>query len=451
MRRASLVLACAVAACGGGGGGGGGERIRRDKDAGAAVAMVDRPGAVVVERTPEKEPNDDPATAMPLAGGASGALDGEHDVDAYSLAVTTPGMVAAKVTGVADVDLKLELRDARFALVVTADRGPAGAPETLPNAPVEKGTYFLVVREIPKKRKKPPKGSKDASVGRVGPSATYELTAQMIDKPGDDAEREPNDDEGTANDVAIGAAATGYIGWGGDKDTWKLQIEALAEGNGLDLSVTAVSGTALSMEVTDAAGRTLVKTSAGVGEPLTLSSLSPRLAPGQAAVELIRITGKPANPDDPYTLTIATRLLDLDEEAEPNDRTSQSNPLRFGVEDQGSMRGRAAPGDTDTFQLSASTSSTSLDVALDAPPGIDVALDAIANSGADLGKADRGGPGVAESLHVDIPAGTLVYLELTAKADKTARAAGPYQLRWSLTESAGGAAPPSSDPLPPEE
>lgn len=445
------------AACGSSGPGSGGERIRRDKDAGVAVAMVDRPGNVAVDRPAEKEPNDDPATAMPFNGGVRGVLDGELDVDAFALTVAEPGMVGVKVTGIAGVDLKLELRDARFALVVTADRGPAGAPETLPNAPVEKGTYHLVVREVPKKRKKPKKGE-DAAVGRTGPSPTYELTASMLPAPAADvgaaAEREPNDDEGTSNEIAIGEPVTGWIGWGGDKDTWKLAIDALAEGNGLDLSVTAVEGTALTMEVTDAAGRIVMKTSGPAGAPITIGSLAPRVAPGGAAVHHIRITGKPANPDDPYTLAIATRLLDLDEEAEPNDRTSQSNALRFGVEDQGAMRGQIAPGDKDIFSLSASPTAMSLDVAVDAPPGVDVALAAIAESGVSLGKADRGGPGAGETLAIDIPAGTLVYLELTAKPDKVARAAAAYQLRWSLTEGSAApphANPPPDDPLPPEE
>jgi hypothetical protein len=452
MRAIAFLTAGLVAACGSSGPGASNERIRRDKDAGDAVAIVDRPGSVAVDRPAEKEPNDDPATAMKLEGGVRGALDGELDVDAFALTVTAPGMVAVKVTGVADVDLKLELRDARFALVVAADKGPAGAAESLPNAPVDKGIYHLVVREIPKKRKKPKKGE-DAAVGRVGPSAIYELTATMLPKPEGNAEREPNDDEGTSNDLALGEPATGWIGWGGDKDTWKLEIEALAEGNGLDLSLTAVEGTALTMEVTDAGGRPVMKTSGKAGEALSIGSLVPRVAPGGAAVHHIRVSGKPANPDDPYTLTVATRLLDLDEEAEPNDRTSQSNALRFGVEDQGAMRGKVAPGDTDIFALSASPTGMALDVALDAPPGMDVALSAIAESGASLGKADRGGPGVAERLAVDVPAGTLVYLQLTTKPDKTARAAAPYQLRWSLTEGSATAPPtsPPDDPLPPEE
>lgn len=448
-----LLALAALAACGKSGGGGDGDRIRRSKDAGAPVAMIDNAGGnLAVDRPPEREPNDDPATAAPLAGGVRGALDGEQDVDAFSLAPTAAGMIHAKVTGVPDVDLKLELRDHRFALVLTADRGGAGAPESFPDAPVEPGTYLLVVREVPKKRKKPKPGV-DAGGGRTGLSATYELTASPLPAPAPGGEQEPNDDDGTATELPLGETATGWIGWGGDVDTWKLAIEALAEGNGLDLTLSAVDGTALTLEVTDSAGRTLMKSSGAAGEAVTLKSLAPRLTPGEAAIHHVRIAGKPANPGEPYSLTIATRLLDLDEEAEPNDRTSQSNGLRFGVEDQGAMRGEIGPGDTDVFSLTGSPSTSTLDLALDAPPGVDLTVEAIAENGSILGKGDRGGPGAAESLAVTAPAGTLVYLKVVAKPDKKPRANAPYQLRWSLTAGAAPpAAPPSDeDPLPPEE
>ena len=441
-----------VAACGSsGGGGGGGERMRRSKDAGAAVTMVDQVGGnVAADRPPEKEPNDDPATAAPLAGGVRGALDGEADVDAFTIAPTGPGMIAARVSAVAGVDLKLELRDHRFALVVAADRGGAGAAETLPNAPVDAGTYLLVVREIPKKRPKPKKGA-DAATGRTGPSPAYELTATVLGTVEPGAEREPNDDDGTATELALGETATGWIGWGGDVDVWKLAIDALAEGNGLDLALAAVEGTALTLEVTDAAGRTVMKTSGAPGEPVALKSLAPRLAAGAAAVHFVKISGKPASPDATYALSIATRLLDLDEEAEPNDRTSQSNGLRFGVEDQGAMRGEIGPGDTDVFSLSGSPTAGTLDVAIDTPPGVDLTLEAVAENGSVLGKADRAGAGGNESLQVPAPAATLVYLTVVAKPDKKARADAPYQLRWSLSSGSPPPAPPTGDPMPHED
>lgn len=454
MRRPLAILAVASACGSSGGGGGSGERIRRSKDAGAAVAVGDpgnRGGAVDVDRPPEKEPNDDPATAAPLAGGVKGALDGENDVDAFTIAPTEAGMISARVTGVEGVDLKLELRDHRFALVLTADRGSAGAAESLPNAPVDAGTYLLVVREVPKKPKKAPKGAKDAAVaGRTGPSAPYVLTASPLPAGAAGAEREPNDDDGTATELALGETATGWVGWGGDVDTWKLPIEGLAEGNGLDLSLGAIEGTALTLEVTDAAGRSLMKTTGAAGEPVALKSLAPRITAGEAAVHHVRISGKPANPDQAYALSIASRLLDLDEEAEPNDRTSQSNGLRFGVEDQGAMRGEIGPGDTDMFSLSASPSAAALDLALDAPPGVDLAIEAIAENGSVLGKADHGRAGAAESLSISAPAGTLVYIKLTAKPDKTPRPDAPYQLRWSLTAGGAPSPPPSGDPMPPE-
>ncbi|HVK74131.1 MAG TPA: hypothetical protein VM734_12465 [Kofleriaceae bacterium] len=459
--RVAVLVALAVAACGGGGGGGGNdERLRRSKDAGAGVQVIDRAGSAAADRPAEREPNDDPAGAGPLGDGVRGSLDGETDVDAFTIASTGPQVLTARVTGVADVDLELELRDAKFALVVQADRAGNGAGEGLVGVPLDEGTYHLVVREVPKKKPKPKKGAKvDAGAGRVGPSAVYELTAELAAAPPAGVEREPNDDAGTANDLTLTEPATGYIGWSGDVDAWKLGVDAFAEGNGLDIAVTAVEGVALTVTVTDAGGRTLMKGQGKAGEPVLLKSLAPRVAPGGAPVHFILIAGRPSSHETPYTVTVTSRLLDLDEEAEPNDRTTNATPLRFGGEEQGSMRGLIGPGDTDVFALSEATAAATLDVAVDAPPGVDLVVEAIASNGASLGKADGATAGGAETLAaLPVAAGAAVFVKVTAKADKKATA-GPYQLRWSLTAGAPArtAGPgdddpmPDEDPLPPEE
>src|SRR5262249_10881766 len=155
------------------------------------------------------------------------------------------------------------------------------------------------------------------------------------------------------------------------------------------------------------------------GEPVTLRSLAPRITAGSAPVHYVFVAGKPSSLDPGYTLTVTSRLLDLDEEAEPNDRTSSATPLRFGAEDQGSMRAMIGPGDTDVFALSESPAAGSLDVAIDAPPGIDLAVEAIAGNGATIGKADAGGAGAAETLAaLPVAHGTIVYLKITVKPDK---------------------------------
>lgn len=448
-RPALLLLGLAACKDGGGGGGGGGKLSRTDRDA-PPVAVVDRSAvAAGGDRPAEREPDDDAAHAMALAGGVRGALDGEADVDVYAIESDGPRLLNARLSAMAGVDGKLELRDERFEVIVTGDRGGANVAEGFPNVSLDKGAYFLVVREVPHKAR-PKKGSDAGTAGRTGPSPAYELTATLSADPPAGGEREPDDDSGSANDVTLGAPATGYIGWGGDVDVWKLAIDGLADGDGLDVAVTAVEKVALTVEITDAGGRRLVRSTGAPGAPVVLRSLAPRVAAGEPTVQFIAVSGKPANPDASYQLDVTSRLLELDEEAEPNDAADRGNPLRFGSEDQGTMKGEIGPGDVDRFTLSPAPGPSTFDVVVDAPAGVDLVVEL---TGAASDRSDRGGPGAAEQLtDVFVPPNAAIGVKVSTKGK--GGATGAYQLRWS--SSAGGGAPspatdPDGDPMPPEE
>ncbi len=439
MSRAAVALLVLAAACKGGDR----KTIARTDGGAPPVQVVDRGGAVSPPGTPEVEPNDaaDTAMALPVAG-ARGALDGAADVDVYAITSEGARLLDARLTAMAGVDGKLELRDEAFAVIATADRGGVGAAERFPNLSLDRGRYFLVVREVVHAPKK--KAKVDAGAGRVGPSPTYQLTAVQATDPPPGGEREPDDDVGTANEVTLATPVTGYVGWKGDVDAWKLAIDGLAEGDGLDVAVTAVDKVALTVEVTDAAGRRLVRQTGAPGAPLTLRSIAPRVTPGEPTVQFVLVGGAPANPDATYQLTVQSRLLELDEEAEPNDTDARANPLRFGTEDTGTMRGELGPGETDRFVLSPSPSAGSLDVVIDPPPGVAVTL-ALADGGGAAGpQGDR-----AQLVDAPVAAHQPVIVVVTGKGGKGA-VAGPYQLRWSLTT--GAAAPVvEDDPMPPEE
>ncbi|MEZ4401906.1 MAG: hypothetical protein R3B06_17890 [Kofleriaceae bacterium] len=443
MRRAAALAAAAAAVAGCKGDDR--KAIGRSDRQAPAVTVVDQGGPVERQRTPEVEPNGDAATAQPLGDGVRGTLDGAADVDVYAFDSAGSRMLAATLTGVAGLDLKLELRDAAFAPVVAADRGGAGVAEALPNVPLDQGRFYLVVRELehlPKVKKGQPKPA-----SRTGPSPAYELVATQVTDPPPGGEREPDDDPGSANEVVLSTPVTGYLGWAGDVDVWKLTIDGLADGDGLDVAVTAVPKVALTVEVLDAGSRRVMRQSGAPGQPVTLRSLAPRVAPGEPTVHYVAVSGKPANPDQTYQLTVATRLLDLDEEAEPNDRDDRANPLRFGGEDQGTMRGTLGPGEVDRFVLSPGPGPMTLDVALDPPPGVTV--DVVASGGATAG-SQRVGERVL--LTAAVAPGQAVILKVAGAAAK-AGVAGPYQLRWSLS---APSAPdpvddPGDDPLPPEE
>ncbi|HVV82272.1 MAG TPA: hypothetical protein VHE35_04305 [Kofleriaceae bacterium] len=461
--------ACALAAGACKGEGPGGEHIARARDAGAAVVIVDRPaggggGGAFSDLPPEREPNAKPADASPIGDGVQGVLDGDTDVDAFVVQSPGPRMLTAALSPIEGIDTRLELRDKEFNVIATSERGGAGIGEGLADAPLDKGTYYLVVREVPrppakaaKKAPKPKPGTPapaPAAAGRVGRSPPYTLTARLVADPAPGAEREPDDDAGSANDVSLIEPVTGHLGWTGDVDVWKVPLEGLAAGNGLDVTISAIPGTTLTLAVTDAADRPRTQVTGVPGQPLTLRSLAPRLDPGQAPFHHLKIGGKPSNPDVAYTLTVTPRLLDLDEEAEPNDKPQTATPLRYGADEQGSMRGELGPGEVDVFELSPSSGPRTLDATIDSVAGLDLVCEIVSSTGAALGgKGDGGGVGAGEDCSGAVPTGAEAYVRVSAKASKKPQAQAAYTLRWSSSGS-GGAPPPaagSDDPLPPEE
>ncbi len=437
------------------------EHLGRSRDAAAAVVVVDRPGGTAGSSTSdlpaEREPNAKAANASPLGAGVQGVLDGETDVDAFQIVSPGPRMVTAVLAPIAGIDTRLELRDRDFALLATSDRGGPGVGEGLAGAPLDKGTFYLVVREVarpvkPAKPAKPKPGAGSAAppTGRVGRSPPYTLTAQLVADPVAGGEREPDDDPGSANEVSLIEPVTGHLGWTGDVDVWKVSLEGLAEGNGLDLAVTAVPGVTLSLAVTDAADRPRVAVTGLPGQPLLVRSVAPRLDPGEATIHHVKISGKPSNPDVGYTLTVTARLLDVDEEAEPNDKPATATTLRYGAEDEGTMRGALAAGEVDVYALSPSSGPRQLDATVDGVAGLDLVCEVLGASGASVDKGDRGGAGAGEDATAPVPSGAPAFIRVTAKAGKKPVPPAAYVLRWSSSVGGPPAATPD-DPLPPEE
>jgi hypothetical protein len=443
--RAAAIAAAAALACGG-------DRpariTRSDRDA-ATVAVVDRPRAGGSgPATPEREPNDAPDPAAAVAAPTNtGVLDGAGDVDLYPVAVDRPAVLTVGLSAMAGIDGALELRGADGAKVVAVDSAGAGGAEALPNWPVAPGRYYVAVREIARKAK--PKRGVDAGAGRLGASPPYTLTVGLADGPAPDAEREPNDDRGAATALDLATTATGWLGWAGDVDVWKLDVLALGPGDGLDVAVTAVPKVALTVELTDAGGRSLVRQVGAAGAAVAIKNLAPQVAPGEPAAHYVVIGGKPAS-GVAYQLTVISRVLDAGAEAEPNDRADRANPLGTVDDDTGTMRGELGPGQRDHFVLAPRAAAAVLDLAVDGPPGLAVALTV---TGGAIGTGTRSGDRVAATGLAVAPGQPVV---IALSAPKGATPAGPYRLRWSLSPPAVDepTAPdepdPGDDPMPPE-
>jgi hypothetical protein len=410
------------------------KRIERDRDA-AAVVFVDRAAAATVELSDEVEPNDEESQANPVALGAGvrGSLDGESDVDVFRVEVPGDGVLGAQLSGIEGVDLILELRDKDGKVLAVSDRGPALTAEGIPNYAVGQGSYYLAVREFVRKRRK------DAP-GREGPSPTYELVVTFADEVPEGFEREPNESADGALEVLLGDEVQGYYGWNRDVDMWKLSLEGFSTSYSLDLDLDGVPVVTPTLEILDGKGGRVLARSAGQGDGLRVRNLVPEEG---SAFYYARISGRRSNPLDPYRLRVSTRLLDPDEEVEPNDTPETAGPLRDDSrESEGSRRGYIGPGDVDYYRLEAVGEPMLLSVVVEPSGDVDVKLEVATDKGAMLGASDAGKRGAREELSaVPVPAGTAVLVKLTAEG----AIAEPYQLRWSVEPDVTVAPPPGLD------
>jgi hypothetical protein len=443
-----LVIALAALPAGCGKRKGGAKRIPRDGDAQAVVVVED--GVPTAETLEEREPNDDANRATSLALGAIGRgnLDGESDVDVYRVELSAAGTLAARLSGVDGVDLALELLDAVGAQLARSDRGPASTVEGLANYPLGPGVYYLAVREfVSKKRQK--------QGPRTGPSPTYDLAVELVAEPAPEQEREPNDDAATAREILIGDDGAGYIGWAADIDMWKLPIEGFTAQYSLDMDITGVPGVTLTLDVLDDDGALVLRRKGEADGGLCVRNLVPVVeetalqGPAQRFF-YARLEARRSNPVDPYRLHVATRLLDLDEEIEPNDEAGHATPLR---EDDRTSEGKRAGfltvGDVDQYRLAPGEQPALLTVEVTPRDAANVTVTVLVG-GETLAMANAGDKGSKEYLaDVVIPAGKAAHVQVSGAG--ALGDAARYDLTWSVTPTTQGQLPGEDAPEEPAE
>ncbi len=216
-------------------------------------------GAPVADPTPapgqrDREPNDGPEAAIPLAPGqqAVGFLDppdpdeplvGDQDwyvveIPGARAPVASPGsaIVRAELTGASDLDVVLEWMDGTGAsprVLARADvHEKRPGPELLPALRMVPGRAYFRVREAWYKGQP-----------RTGSARPYGLRVLVSPwEPG--VEAEPNDAAATAGTVPWGRAAQGTFGHARDLDLWRLELPEDAAGKQLLVSLTGVAGVA---------------------------------------------------------------------------------------------------------------------------------------------------------------------------------------------------------------
>jgi hypothetical protein len=212
-------------------------------------------------------------------------------------------------------------------------------------------------------------------------------------------EHEPDDDRGQANDLIAGDTASGYIGWTGDADVWKVSLEALSAKNALDIELSAVESSALSIEISDGIGQPIIARKGPRGGPLVVRGFVPTVPQGAPPFHYVTIRADRSNPETAYQLRAIAKVVAPDAELEPNDTPDTAVPF-----DRKSLHAHWSTGDVDCFAVPPADVVRTLDISIDTPSDLDLAIDLFVD-GKLVHKVDHPSRGAAERLVSSVPAG----------------------------------------------
>jgi len=242
--------------------------------AAGAWGWVHRP---VPSASAESEPNDEITQADPITEGQAleaflGRRLDEDRSDADFYVLSNPGgqrrTMRVELSAIPNMDLVFEVyREGISSPLLTADSGGIGQVEVVPNFVIEGTKYYLRVRELWESGRFPTENVSDP----------YTLRFRFV-TPEEDDEREVNDSLELAEPIALGQSRRGFVGWGGDEDSYCLP-EDEATGGPVIGRVEAVSTLDLVLEVVDRASgyvHTIDQNPIGRGE---VSAPIPRTGP----------------------------------------------------------------------------------------------------------------------------------------------------------------------------
>ncbi len=408
-----------------------------------AVIMVGAAG-IAKNVDGEVEPNNEVAQVLQPGMGIVGILDGSDDVDRYSLVAGQTGLLFVTVEGGGKADPTLNLLDASGTVLAKSDRGPAGTMEGLAGYGVEAGsTYQLVVGEfVGRKARK--------AGGRPGESAPYQLRWHINEDAEAEFEREPNADSDGASEILSGETRNGFLGWSRDVDLWRMPVAGYDDiGAGpkraLHIVLTPPPGVAPQLSLLSASGEVISERRAGKGQELAIRNLLPSVG---ADFYLLRVTGKPSNPEAHYALRIDVGELRPGTEREPNDSSEAATPIAGDEAELLVVRGDLSLGDIDFFRIAAASHDRVLELQLRGPSHADLDVSVVAESGAILASSAIDSVGTPEALtSVPVAAGQAPLLRVLTK---TVQGTADYELTMSLVRGSVTSIAQPVDPLPME-
>jgi hypothetical protein len=253
--------------------------------------------------TSEREPNNAAREAtllppdVPVQGRIGGRLSrGEPDLDYFRV---PPGVgarvLSARIQGIPDVDLVLELFDAQGTALAKSDAHGNGGGEWLQPVSIGPGEAYLLVRQV---------WIQDTPLVENAPDP-YRLTVHWGPAlPGWEAE--PNDFQERANNVELGKSVKGYLGTAGDRDWFTVMppgdgviLARIVPPAGVEVSLLLGSGDGKALPKPDKTGTIRVPVKAGVAVVVGVErKRAPTVDPKAEGL---------AGLDDPYELKLEGR------------------------------------------------------------------------------------------------------------------------------------------------
>jgi hypothetical protein len=264
--------------------------------------------------TAESEPNDEITQANRLPARQTfraylGRRFDEQRSDADFYVLDNPGgrrrTVRIEVSAIPNMDIVFELyREGIHSPLLTADSGGIGHPEVVPNFVIEGSTYYLRVRELWESGRLPTENVSDP----------YEVRWRFVEPSGDE-EREVNDSLELAEPIRVGETRRGFVGWGGDHDSYCLAAGA----SDVVARLEGVTTLDLVLQVVDRpSGRVSVVDHNGSGQ----GEVSEPIADAPAGATCFVVSahrpkeGLGNDPDEAYVLRIEHGPGDANEDAE---------------------------------------------------------------------------------------------------------------------------------------
>ena len=386
-----------------------GESRRRSKP---PVVVIDPDEVDQPRPVAEKEPNDSPKQAQDLSRdtrveGKMGFTEGvKGDRDWYRVKVGEEKQILkAALSGVTGLDLILEAWNSKRERLVRVNNSKEGEGEVLVNLAVDKGTYYLLVRE---------------AKGRFAEGSYSLSTSLRAQEEGE--EREPNYKASLATPMTLDKESVGYLGWHTDTDWFRLELPVLTPAARLRVEYDGLDDVRANLSIRNAAGLILQERWGGPGEGIALPNMA--LAErGQPLYVVLRCKNH-FNVESRYALRAVSAVPMGFAEAEPNDAPVNATPIVLGKSFSGIL---ADTQDRDVFSVKLSQAAM-IRVHVTPPLGLDVALAMLSDDGEVIWEVDEGGERGAEMLPVLWARPPRALFQVRAPRQQSVSSVSPYHL-----------------------